>query len=147
MSSSNKINDLIIITSRLADILERENTALKERNHQDIHRLLDEKVTIGRVYESRLLALQENPSILDEADNELKERLKVLGENVNELVEKNALLLKVAIEANRRVVDLIAEAVSEASPSAGTYSAKGSKDALTQSHRPQNISISLDQVL
>jgi len=147
MKPTNKISDLIVITGRLADILERENAALASRDHQGMNRLLDEKVTIGRIYESRLLAIEENPSLLDDVDEELKERLKSLGEKINSMIEKNGMLLKAAIEANRRVVDLIAEAVRDATPNAGTYSSKGSTEIPNQSHKPQNVSITLDQTL
>ena len=147
MDPTNRVNDLILITGRLGELLERENDALRNRRNKDLNDILEEKVTLGRVYESRIMGLSEHADALNEVDAELRERLRLIGEKVNGLIEENAKLLKVAIEANRRVVNLIAEAVKASMPSAGTYSPSGAAQA--QSHRsaPRNVAISLDRTL
>ena len=70
-----------------------------------------------------------------------------IGEKVNGLMEDNAKMLKIAIEANRRVVNLIAEAVKASVPSAGTYSPTGGTG--THDHRgaPKNVALSVDHTL
>lgn len=147
MDPTNRVNDLIVITGRLADLLERENDALRNRRNQELTEILDEKVTLGRVYESRIMGLTEEEDALESVDPELRERLRGVGEKVNGLIEENAKLLKVAIEANRRVVNLIAEAVKASVPSAGTYSPTGATG--TDDHRaaPKNVAISVDHTL
>ncbi|MGH6660809.1 MAG: flagellar export chaperone FlgN [Rhodospirillales bacterium] len=147
MDPTNRVNDLIVITGRLADLLERENDALRNRRSKELNEILDEKVTLGRVYESRIMGLTEAADALDEVDPELRERLRGVGDKVNGLIEENAKLLKIAIEANRRVVNLIAEAVKASVPSAGTYSPTGA--AASQGHRaaPRNVAISVDRTL
>jgi len=147
MDPTNRVNDLIVITGRLADLLERENDALRNRRSKELNDILDEKVTLGRVYESRIMGLTEAADALDEVDPELRERLRGVGDKVNGLIEENAKLLKIAIEANRRVVNLIAEAVKASVPSAGTYSPTGA--ATPQGHRaaPRNVAISVDRTL
>ena len=37
MSSESKVNDIMLIIERLSDVLERENTALKDRKIEDFH--------------------------------------------------------------------------------------------------------------
>lgn len=147
MDPTKRVNDLIVITGRLADLLERENAALREKQNKVLNEILDEKVTLGRVYESRIMGLTEDPEALDNVDKELLERLRGIGEKVNGLIEDNAKMLKIAIEANRRVVNLIAEAVKASVPSAGTYSPTGATG--TQDHRaaPKNASMSVDRTL
>ncbi len=146
MDPTNRVNDLIVITGRLADLLERENDALRNRRNGELNNILDEKVTLGRVYESRIMGLTENEDALNDVDPELRERLRGIGEKVNGLIEENASLLRIAIEANRRVVNLIAEAVKASVPSAGTYSQAGTTAPL---HRaaPRNVALSLDRTL
>lgn len=147
MDPTNRVNDLIVITGRLAALLERENEALRNRRNKDLNEILDEKVTLGRVYESRIMGLAEDEAALNEVDPELRERLRGVGEKVKGLIEENADLLRVAIESNRRVVNMIAEAVKASVPSAGTYSETGA--ASPQDHRaaPKNVAISLDRTL
>lgn len=147
MDPTKRVNDLIVITGRLADLLERENVALREKQNKELNEILDEKVTLGRVYESRIMGLTEDPEALDNVDKELLERLRGIGEKVNGLIEDNAKMLKIAIEANRRVVNLIAESVMASVPSAGTYSPTGATG--TDDHRaaPKNVAISVDHTL
>ena len=147
MDPTKRVNDLIVITGRLADLLERENVALREKQNKELNEILDEKVTLGRVYESRIMGLTEDPEALDNVDKELLERLRGIGEKVNGLIEDNAKMLKIAIEANRRVVNLIAESIKASVPSAGTYSPTGATG--TDDHRaaPKNVALSVDHTL
>ncbi len=146
MDPTNRVNDLIVITNRLADLLGRENEALNNRKYSEINEILDEKVTLGRVYESRIMGLTDEPAALKAVDADLRAQLRGLGEKVNELIEKNATLLKIGIEANRRVVNMIAEAVKASVPSAGTYSASGATGV--EQHAPsKNVAITVDHTL
>lgn len=147
MDPTKRVNDLIVITGRLADLLELENLALINKKNQDLYDILDEKVTLGRVYETRIMGLTEDSEALDGVDPELLERLRDMGKKVNGLIEENAELLKVAIETNRRVVDLIAEAVKASTPSAGTYSQTGATEMPNHRAAPKNVAISLDHTL
>ncbi len=146
MDPTNRVNDLIVLTNRLADLLAREKDALSNRKYSGINEILDEKVTLGRVYESRIMGLTNDPAALEQVDGELRDRLRSLGEKVNGLIEENAALLKIGIEANRRVVNMIAEAVKASVPSAGTYSANGA--AGVEQHAPsKNVALTVDHTL
>ena len=112
MDPNNRLSDLIVIANRLIAQLELENDALRSHKMEVIHTLLDEKATLARVYENRFKVLAEKPELLDKAEPKLREQLKSLAEKVDRLVQDNGNLLNVTIEANRRVVDLIAEAVA-----------------------------------
>ena len=147
MDPTKRVNDLIVITGRLADLLERENVALREKQNKELNEILDEKVTLGRVYESRIMGLTEDPEALDNVDKELLERLRGISEKINGLIEDNAKMLKIAIEANRRVVNLIAEAVKASVPSAGTYSPTGGTGTHDQRGAPKNVALSIDHTL
>jgi len=147
MDPKNRVNDLIVITNRLADLLLRENDALRNKNNGVLNEILDEKVTLGRVYESRVMGFTEDPEALEGVDQEQRDRLRALGEKVNGLIEENASLLKIAIETNRRVVNLIAEAVKASVPSAGTYSPTGATGGIDHHGAAKNVAISIDHTL
>ncbi len=150
MDIVNRINNLIDITSHLANLIEKENKALRGIKSGDATSLLEEKNTLTRAYESRVEGLDEllgNPDAVGKLDPELRQRMRKAGERLNALVEENAMLLKVAIEANQRVVDIVAEAVKEAQPGPGTYSSKGSVEKDRTGTITKNVAFSLDRQL
>ena len=147
MDPNNRLSDLIVIANRLIAQLEIENDALRNHETEIIHTLLDEKATLARVYESRFKALLEKPELLDDADPKLREQLKKLAEKLERLIEDNGNLLNVTIEANRMVVDLIAEAVHAQQPNAGTYSSDAQASTHGANAASQRVALSLDETL
>lgn len=147
MDANNRLTDLITVTGRLVELLTRENEALRSRQTSVVHELLDEKTALSRVYETRFKSLADKPELLDETDPALREQLRELAGQVDELMAENAKLLRAAIEANRRVVDLIAEAVRNNQPSAGTYGADAVTSADGANAGGRRFALSLDQTL
>lgn len=147
MDPNNRLNDLLVITGRLAELLQRENKALREHRAQEVRDLLDEKATLSRVYETRYKGLAENPEIIAAADLDIRDRLRAMGEKVQALMEENAKLLRTALEANKRVVDMIAEAVRNKQPSAGTYGANAVTADDGAHAAGRRLAFSLDQTL
>ncbi len=146
MDSKDRISDLIATVGRLADLVARENTALREHRTHDVAALAEEKKTLCRAYEARVKALHENPDDLAEASPELRARLRGLGEKVAALMVDNARLLKVAIATSHRVIDLIAEAAKENLPGPGTYKPTGVAGG-GQGNAPRAVPVSVDQSL
>ena len=147
MDATGRVNDLIEITERLASLLKKENRALNDKDANEATRYLDEKGNLSRIYETRIKGLMDDPSILATAAPELRKELRDLGESVNVMIQENARLLKITIEANRRVVAMVADAVKTQRPGPGTYSAKGTADKNDVHSAPRNLALSLDQSL
>lgn len=147
MSADHRINDVILITERLIDVLERENSALRERRNDELHELLDDKVTLSRVYETRMQFFSENPDALINSPAELRDRLREMAEKISGLLKDNTDMLTVAIKANRRVVDMIAAAVKSATPGAGTYGSNGLTGLSEHRSEAHGLALSLDQTL
>lgn len=148
MDTNGRVKDLIAITSRLADVVERENGALASHERQNYDEILEEKATLGRIYETRIQALRQGSE--DEAAAvapDLRQNLKEVGNRLRQLIDENARLLKVAIEGNRRVVDLIAEAVKASTPGPGVYGAKGTVGGTRNRATPGSLPLSLDRSL
>lgn len=147
MDATGRVNDLIEITERLANLLTKENKALNEKDANEATQYLDEKANLSRIYETRIQGLIDDPSILANAAPELRDKLRELGESVNLMIKENAQLLKITIEANRRVVSMVAAAVKTQQPGPGTYSSKGTADKNDVHSAPRNIALSLDRSL
>ncbi|MBM3950605.1 MAG: flagellar protein FlgN [Rhodospirillales bacterium] len=149
MDINKRLSELIAISGQLADVLEQENAALTRYERGSLPALLEEKTRLGRAYESRMETLGDDPAAMAEADPDLGGRLREIGARVRDLIERNARLLKIAIEANRRVVDLIAEAVKSSAPGPAIYGVRGRKAAAAAGARgaPKSLPITLDRSL
>ena len=145
MEALKRIDDLIFIAGNLATLLEGENQALRSRRMAEVGDTLSEKNALIRAFESRVEGLAEQADDLAQVDPELRERLAGIGHKVNRLIDENAQHLKIAIEANRRVMESVAEAVKSSRPGAGTYSANGAVES--SPHGVRSVSISVDQTL
>ena len=147
MGPNQQIEDFVTITNRLISILKKENEVLKMQQYSKLKELLEDKATISRVYETKFQALEEEPEFLRNIETAFREKLTKLGNKVNDLIEENGLLLKISIEANRKVVDLIAEAVRETSQETETYGSSGSNTLSGPRAESKSIAISVDQTL
>lgn len=145
MDATKRVDDLIMITGRLADLLEKENALLREKRHSELGVILDEKETLARVYESRIMGLTENEIALDDVEEELRTQLGDLGMRVDGLMVENTRLLQGAILASRRVMELVQEAVQELQPDQVSYRANGIRGQ--QANKVRGVALSVDQTL
>lgn len=146
MDMKQRVSDLIVIASRLAEILERENRVLRAHKTSEIAPFVEDKTNLSRAYESRVRGMVENAPQLETVDPAACERLKSLGEKLKTLIEENARLLKVAMAAHQQFVSSVARAVKETTAGPGLYSRKGA----VRSDSPRvkrSQALSLDQTL
>lgn len=149
MDASKRISDLIVISQRLADVLARENRALRENRRDEVQALLEQKDELSRAYESRIKGLAENAGApeMAEVDPSLKEQLRDLGEEIQRLTEENVMRLQVAMEVNRRVLDEVAEAIKSSQATPAIYSNTGAHARDHERKASGTVSISLDRSL
>ena len=114
MDITKQVKDLIDITTRLAELLKRENQALRDHDTQEASALLTEKNSLSEVYEDHVQAVMNHSDHLNDIEPSLKERLSSIGEKAKTLIEENAILLRAAIVANQRVMEMVADALSTA---------------------------------
>lgn len=105
---------------RLADVLGRENAALKARDSTRMRRLLEEKQAALLACERWLDSEDRGAGAIlaDDAFEALKSRL-------DGLAAENQRRLRVAIAANQRLVESIAIAVQSQAPGSETYACDG----------------------
>jgi len=145
MNSNERLNDLIELTETLASLLMQENRALREKRSSEATGLLEKKNELCRIYEARIQNLGNAPEQIAKAAPEQIKKLRELGEKVNLMLDENAGLLKITIEANRRVVNMVADAVKAQQPGPGTYSAKGMSGRGDHHSAPTSLAISVDR--
>lgn len=127
MDASQRIGDLIVISQGLAEILAIENRALRKGRVEETQALVEQKDELSRAYESRIKGLAEHAdaTVMEAVEPALKDQLRTIGEEIRDLSQENAQLLRIAMEVNRRVLNEVATAVKATQPQPGTYSKTG----------------------
>lgn len=143
MEHTDRVNDLIFICERMIEILTIENDALRENSTDIMKDRLDEKTKLSLFYERHMRSLKRFPHAFQEVDKELLRTLKELGGEMNELLDENGRLLKIAMESNRRVLRAIAAAARENVPHSGIYS----ESATVGPKGDQSVAVSINQEL
>ena len=147
MNISKQVNELIDITTRLTDLLTRENKALRDHDTQEVSILLNEKNSLTEVYEEHVQAVMDHSKHLDALEPKLKEHLSSIGEKAKSLIEENAILLRAAIVANKRVMEMVADALSQARKKITTYSADGTMGTAVHREPVKTPALSVDHSL
>ena len=147
MEINRRVNDLIIISEQLIDVLKRENQILIEYRHAELGGLIEQKETLSRIYETRIKALTDADEKINTIEDSLATRLHDLGQVMNTLMAENGQLLHAAMTASKSVLDAVADAIRESAHTAGTYSNRGEKEQPRRAGVAQNTSLSFDQTL
>ena len=150
MDMTQRVEDLIFLVEQLSVVLESENSALRDNDYKSVSATLEKKDNLSRAYESRMKGFGSAAGLQaleEDVAPELRAELHKTGENLNRKVQENSALLEATVEANRRVIDLIAEAVKSSKPGPGTYSGNGSIQQSELKGKPLDMPISVNQVL
>lgn len=142
-----RVDDLLFIASHLIDILEQENTALAHNRVDVVNELVEQKVKLSRAYEIRVMGLEHSGQDFAGVEPALLQELKDQSDRLQALVEINAKELKVGIETGRRYMDVLAESVKTATPSAGTYSSSGASAFASLGKKAKSASVAVDENL
>lgn len=125
MDTKEKVANLLSVTHRLCEILARENAFLMQRQPERIGVSADEKIRLSKAYELLTQSLTDDPALPGEIEEPVRERLVSTVRKMEELATQNAKSLKVAIEANTRLMKAVANAVKTCSPQHNSYGRDG----------------------
>jgi len=123
--AAKRVSDVIAALSHLADVLARENRALREHDRAALMDLTEEKATAARAYEAKVEAMKEAGPALGGIDDDLQQRLAGIGERATGLMVENERLLRIAMETGRHLMEAIVDAAKDMNIGPGTYSRAG----------------------
>lgn len=136
--------------NRLAEVIARENAALRQRNRSALAALADEKKAALDACESDVRAAARHslegaaPAPLADAIADDIRRAKA---RLDALIAENQRRLRVAIAANQRLVETIAAAVQTQAPGADGYARNGRKDQQPGRASPPPPALTLNRSL
>ena len=144
--ATKRVSDVIAALTHLADILARENRALRDHDRAALKELTEEKAIAARAYEAKVEAMKETRSDLADIDDDLRQRLAGTGERAAGLMLENERLLRIAMETGRHLMEAIVGAAKDMNIGPGTYS-RGGHVATGSRQVAVAASLSLDRSL
>ncbi|OFX12524.1 MAG: hypothetical protein A2516_08175 [Alphaproteobacteria bacterium RIFOXYD12_FULL_60_8] len=128
-----KADQVLEVAEMLLDLLDEENEALTHHDDAKVVQLADRKDGLARLYADHMNSIARAPSLLDDISDEQREDLKGVAEDLKEAGELNIRLLKGEMEANRRLMRAIVDAVKEKHAETSIYARDGSiEDGLSK---------------
>lgn len=145
--NSIQIETLIVVTSRLVDVLDREIGLLRSMEVGQIETLREEKQTLILAYEECVKALAGNLAALDALEPPLRAELSALARRLDDALAENARALHAVRESHDRLLKAIVDAVSETRSHHKGYSANGAVPKTRRGSAAATLSLSLDRQL
>ena len=104
---NDKVADLQDVILGFADLLRKENEALRKFDVEAVSNLYEQKSKTVSAYRSMSAFFIKNQKYLTEIDTELKDSLKEASLELDALLKENELLLKAKMETSKKVMDTI----------------------------------------
>lgn len=137
-----QMNDVIMLTARLAQILAEEVDLLKEMKVKQIEGLQKEKIFITNALEAQRKMIDRHPYIMDTIPSRDKKDLEDVAEVFQNILEENHRKLLLAKSVNHKIVEAITEVVKETTQSR-VYNGSGYTGAAAFN----TLSITLNQTI
>jgi flagellar biosynthesis/type III secretory pathway chaperone len=119
-----KVQDVITLTARLAQLLAEEVDLLSEMKVSKIEALQQEKLFLVSALDAQRKLIDRHPHLLDTIPSQDKKDLQEVVEVFNTILEENHRKLLLAKEVNHRIVQAITAVVKESTQSK-VYDGKG----------------------
>ncbi|NVK17402.1 MAG: hypothetical protein HWE30_01760 [Methylocystaceae bacterium] len=121
MDMNERISELTYVCERMIEILTKENDALEAENPKALAETITEKDKLSRLYERHARGIERDAESFAKVDEDVRAHLKELNAEMDKLVERNARMLKMNMELNRRVLFKFADVAKKMTPHSGTY--------------------------
>ena len=145
MSATNRITDLLMVTDRLSDVLEREIAILQAHKPAELTAVQQTKAVLSAAYETHALALRSEPELLAAAAPELRVRLTASARRFETSLAANERSLRAAKETAERVLRAIADEVDRQRRDTLAYSANGNVTSPQRAASRPPVSVAVDE--
>lgn len=137
-----KIQDVITLTARLAQLLAEEVDLLGDLKVHQIEKLQQEKLFLVSALEAQRKLVDKNPYLLETIPSQDKKDLEEVVEVFNNILAENHRRLLMAKEVNHKIVEAITAVVKENSQSKA-YGAKGATSNIPY----ETLSVTLNKTI
>lgn len=147
MSDKTQAPDLLQVTTRLIDVLERETEMLRAMKPSEIQALQEDKAALSAAYEAHIKALKAEPQALSAMPAPRRAELNGTIKRFQAALRENARSLQAAKQASQSALNAIAEEVHRYTQKHAGYSAAGAAAPPNPSNQASAMSFAFDQRL
>lgn len=137
-----KIQDVITLTARLAQLLAEEVDLLSAMKVKQIEALQQEKLFLVSALEAQRKLVDRHPALLETIPSQDKQDLQEVVEVFNNILEENHRKLLMAKEVNHKIVEAITAVVKE-----NTQSRAYGKKGVTSNIPFETLSVTLNKTI
>lgn len=134
------VDDLRLVMTNLAGLIEAENDALTAHNIDTVKALSANKWTLTRNYRNQMQAVADAPDMLKLLESDERALLRELGERLNRAAKRNEMLLSANIDAANRVMHAVVDGVRKAQERGTVYNHSGALHGVAPDGRPLAVS-------
>lgn len=118
--STERAEQLVILTERLTNLMELEVQLLNEQRPQDIEALLEERTTLSTIYTQEMRLIKQDRSLIEGITRDLKDRLREATGKFQSTLAAHELVLQRLRTISERIVKAVSDEVAKTrAPSLG----------------------------
>ncbi len=136
--------DLLKVLNRLIEVLRRETELMRQMDPRAMQAVQHDKIVLTAAYESMLQRFRDEPRLLGQEDDALRERIMQASAAFQNTLTENARALWAMKEANDRLFKAIIKAIEEKRDQPSSYSAYGAFAKPGTGGRGQPLPVALD---
>lgn len=121
-----RVDQLVILTERLTDLIAKEATAFESRRPQDAAQYVEETARLANLYRHESARVRANITLISGADPALRQRLVRATEAFDAVLARQARALNAAKTVTEGLVRAVAEEISNQRAPAAGYGKGGS---------------------
>ena len=147
MDPTARAHELIEVTESLTTLIDQENELLGELRVKEIGALQQEKTSLSGLYELRIREATQDDGVFDNIAPEIRARLRHASEAFDRSANRNANVLRAALEMNTRMVHKIANLATRQETRPSGYGATGTTPYPTRRAKISVTPMTLDKQL
>jgi flagellar biosynthesis/type III secretory pathway chaperone len=142
-----QVADLLTITSRLIEVLEREIEMLRAMRPSEMQSLQHDKIVLAAAYEAAIRALEGDPMAAQAITPAVRAELRDVTERFHRVLAANERALRATKEATNRLLKHIVAEVEKQQRGPGTYGPASAVPTPASAIQRRAVSVTLDQRL
>jgi flagellar biosynthesis/type III secretory pathway chaperone len=147
MTPSARAHELIELSHSLVEVMAAEIETLKEGRVADIEPIQAQKVMLSSAYETHMRDVAAAPGMFNAIEPGLKADLTVAATQFEATATDNKRAVLAALELNSRLVQVIADAVTQSTPIAAGYTKTGAAPSAVPRTTPTAAPATLNRSL
>ena len=125
MNANARAQELIDLSHSMVQVMATETEVLRQGKVSEIEPLQAQKETLAGIYEAHMRDVAAQPGLVNSIEPDLRDALTQAARQMEATATENKIAVHAALELNTRLDNVIADAVTNSTPSAAGYTNTG----------------------